>query len=62
MLKSNCVYNNVDVVYSIGDIHGDYQTFKKILLDIGLCGLKTVKLSVNLTGLLSFSLASSLHI
>lgn len=36
MLKSNCVYNNVDVVYSIGDIHGDYQTFKKILLDIGL--------------------------
>lgn len=35
MSNCKCIFDNVDIVYSIGDIHGDFQTFKKILFDIG---------------------------
>lgn len=36
MVKNdNSVYNNVNYVFTIGDIHGDYDVFKKTILDIG---------------------------
>ena len=28
-------FSNVKYVFSIGDIHGDYQTFKNTILEIG---------------------------
>ncbi len=35
-IKNNrSVFNNVKYVYSIGDIHGDFQTFKDTILEIG---------------------------
>lgn len=34
-LNINCVYDRVKYIFTIGDIHGDYEIFKKTLLNIG---------------------------
>lgn len=36
MIKNDkCVYNNVKYVFTIGDIHGDFEVFKNTILNIG---------------------------
>lgn len=34
-LNIDCVYNKVKYIFTIGDIHGDYEVFKNTILNIG---------------------------